>query len=155
MNAGDMLYIPPFWFHEVQGQGDSLSVNHWWNSMGLEDMLMKKIDNIASFETATEMPREMAGVVEGARADNNPGEGGKAPWEYGGVFGSAGQTRRGSFRATHWRRPVRRGRLLSNWAAGHQSCKALSPILQFEQMNLGTEARTWDALQYAPCPSGT
>ena len=85
MNAGDMLYIPPFWFHEVQGQGDSLSVNHWWNSMGLEDMLMKKIDNIASFETATEMPREMAGVVEGAREDNNPGEGEKAPWEYGGA----------------------------------------------------------------------
>lgn len=49
LEPGDTLYLPPYWYHEVQSFGDlSVSYNHWWNSAGWMRRIMKKLDNVAS-----------------------------------------------------------------------------------------------------------
>jgi len=32
LSAGDLLYLPPLWFHETAAEGDSISVNGWTDS---------------------------------------------------------------------------------------------------------------------------
>ena len=49
LGPGDVLYVPPFWYHEVTSYGGvSVSHNHWWNTAGWMDQIMKKLDNVAS-----------------------------------------------------------------------------------------------------------
>ena len=31
LEAGDALYIPPYWWHQVLSEGRSLAVNFWWS----------------------------------------------------------------------------------------------------------------------------
>lgn len=30
LNSGDVLYIPPFWWHQVYGESKSISISIWW-----------------------------------------------------------------------------------------------------------------------------
>ena len=49
LGPGDVLYIPPFWYHEVVSYGGvSVAHNHWWNTGGWLDQIMKKLDNVVS-----------------------------------------------------------------------------------------------------------
>ena len=38
LTPGDVLYIPPFWFHEVVAQTAALSVSLWWDAVQLDVM---------------------------------------------------------------------------------------------------------------------
>eukprot|EP01032_Pedospumella_encystans_P025325 gene25325-28630_t len=38
LTPGDVLYIPPFWFHEVVAQTAALSVSLWWDAAQLDVM---------------------------------------------------------------------------------------------------------------------
>jgi len=38
LKPGDVLYIPPFWFHEVVAQTAALSVSLWWDAAQLDVM---------------------------------------------------------------------------------------------------------------------
>jgi ribosomal protein L16 Arg81 hydroxylase len=32
LNPGDVMYLPPFWFHQVESVDDTISLNTWYNS---------------------------------------------------------------------------------------------------------------------------
>ena len=51
VGEGDLLYLPPFWWHEVLSSGaENVAYNHWWNSAGWLNKLFKKLDNVVSAE---------------------------------------------------------------------------------------------------------
>eukprot|EP00931_Biecheleriopsis_adriatica_P121350 TRINITY_DN96431_c0_g1_i1.p1 TRINITY_DN96431_c0_g1~~TRINITY_DN96431_c0_g1_i1.p1 ORF type:complete len:480 (-),score=67.76 TRINITY_DN96431_c0_g1_i1:29-1468(-) len=56
---GDTLYIPPFWYHEVNTYGSdgrlNIAFNHWWMSSGTFDQLMKKLDGVVSYQRVGEI----------------------------------------------------------------------------------------------------
>lgn len=71
LGPGDVLYIPPFWYHEVVSYGGvSVAHNHWWNTGGWLNQIMKKLDNVVS----AAMPQTIA-FVEPAAAINVQPEG--------------------------------------------------------------------------------
>ena len=38
VNPGDVLYLPPFWFHQVESLDNAISVNTWFNSPYVQKM---------------------------------------------------------------------------------------------------------------------
>lgn len=38
VNPGDVLYLPPFWFHQVESLDTAISINTWFNSPYVEKM---------------------------------------------------------------------------------------------------------------------
>ena len=51
IKRGDVLYVPPFWWHEVVSRGrPSFAMNHWWNTAGWLNKIFKKLDNVISAE---------------------------------------------------------------------------------------------------------
>lgn len=49
LNPGDLLYLTPYWWHQVRSLDVSISVNYWWNrfdidqDLGLEHMDVEKL----------------------------------------------------------------------------------------------------------------
>ena len=81
LEPGDLLYIPPYWFHEVESNGlENVAFNHWWNSAGWLDKAMKKIDNIASAEMPMEMPSGADVLPDGSTPFDPTRHEGPVPW---------------------------------------------------------------------------
>ncbi|GMI09356.1 hypothetical protein TrVE_jg765 [Triparma verrucosa] len=81
LEPGDILYIPPYWFHEVESNGKgNAAFNHWWNSAGWLDKIMKKIDNIASAEMPIEMPLGANVLPDGSSLFDSSRYSGPVPW---------------------------------------------------------------------------
>ncbi|GMI09346.1 hypothetical protein TrVE_jg760 [Triparma verrucosa] len=81
LEPGDILYIPPYWFHEVESNGrGNVAFNHWWNSAGWLDKAMKKIDNIASAELPMEMPLGANVLPDGSSLFDPSRHSGPVPW---------------------------------------------------------------------------
>ena len=81
LEPGDFLYLPPYWFHEVESNGEgNVAFNHWWNSAGWLDKAMKKLDNIASAEMPMEMPLGANVLPDGSSLYDASQHSGPAPW---------------------------------------------------------------------------
>lgn len=45
LESGDLLYIPPRWWHQVRSLAMSISVNYWWNRFDIyEGMALDQVD---------------------------------------------------------------------------------------------------------------
>lgn len=53
LNPGDTMYLPPFWFHQVESLDDSISINTWYNSPIVVCMLLLCFSSTSSSKVAS------------------------------------------------------------------------------------------------------